>query len=364
MKNKYGYWTKERCIEFAKQAKSSAEVRKMSHSVYKKMREHGWFDDCHWLKVYNYKEKGYWNYEHCFEAALNCINRKVFKKNYPSAYEHARKNGWIDDYTWFPPKQVWGEQNYLVYSYEDKDNNIVYVGLTHDLYLRHRSHKLGFVYKGGKKYDSVYRHFNSIGKEVPEPRILIIELSAEDAQYYEDWYRNAYEANGWTLLNVRPTGVGKSSLGGSNLKWDREACYNEAKKYTTKIEFKRGCIGAYNNAIKYKWIDDYTWFEELVKPVGYWTYERVAEEAKKHATKKDFRTNSKGAYNAAIRNKWIGDLFPSNRKSAGYWNNYENCKKEALKYKTRAEFCNKCISAYQRANKNGWLDDFFGNKAA
>lgn len=351
-----GYWTKERCIEFAKQAKTSADVRRLSHTVYRKMRKNGWFDECDWLKVNNYKDKGYWDYEHCYEAALNCFNRKTFKKYYPAAYETARKNGWIADYSWFPPKKVWKESNYLVYAYEDTDNNVVYVGLTHDFYNRHRAHKLGFVYRGKTTYDSVYKHFNSIGKEVPEPRILISGLSAEQAQYYEDWYRNSYETICWTVLNVRPTGIGKSSLGGSTLKWDREACEKEARKYRTKAEFKRGCISAYQNAVKYDWIDTYDWFEEVTKPMGYWTYDRVAEVAKKYNSKKEFRENAKAAYSAAYKKGWLYDFFPMERKPTGYWTK-ERVLEEAKKYETRNEFYKKSCGAYGAARKNNWLDE-------
>ena len=44
------------------------------------------------------------------------------------------------------------------------------------------------------------------------------------------------------------------------------------------------------------------------------------------------------------------------RKVRGYWS-IDKLKEEALKYKTRGEFQKFSLSAYSIAHKNGWLDD-------
>lgn len=57
--------------------------------------------------------KGKWNYKTCYEEALKYKTRGEFKKNSPSAYVRARKQDWLDNYTWFdPPKTVvkWTEE--------------------------------------------------------------------------------------------------------------------------------------------------------------------------------------------------------------------------------------------------------------
>lgn len=51
------------------------------------------------------KPIGYWqNYDHCYEAAKECLYRSDFKRKYPQAYKTASKYGWIDDYDWLERK--------------------------------------------------------------------------------------------------------------------------------------------------------------------------------------------------------------------------------------------------------------------
>ena len=71
------------------------------------------------------------------------------------------------------------------------------------------------------------------------------------------------------------------------------------------------------------------------KPNGYWTYERVVEEAKKYETIMDFRNNSVYAYDVAKKNKWL-DKLPLKRLKTkdGTWTVYETVYNEAKKYKT------------------------------
>ena len=76
-------------------------------------------------------------------------------------------------------------------------------------------------------------------------------------------------------------------------------CYDAAKLCKTKSEFQKRFHGAFNSAVKNGWIKDYTWFVcDRHKPLK-WTKELILQEAKKYTTLADFRTKSKGAYNAS-----------------------------------------------------------------
>ena len=96
------------------------------------------------------------------------------------------------------------------------------------------------------------------------------------------------------------------------------------------------------------------------KPFGYWTNEKLAEEAKKHKTKKDFMNAENGAYQTACRKGIIHEIcahMVEIQKPHGYWNIKENCATEAKKYRTRKEFMKSSNGAYAGALKNGWLDE-------
>ena len=138
---------------------------------------------------------------------------------------------------------------------------------------------------------------------------------------------------------------------------DYEHCYEEAKKYKNRRRFQKGCNGAYNKTLKNGWLEDYTWFEEVKKPNGYWNKETCLEEAKKYSSKKEFKEKANGAYQFANKEGWLDD-YTWFKPLTGYWT-YEACKTEAAKYDTRGHFKIGACGAYTKSRVNGWLDDFF-----
>jgi len=107
-----------------------------------------------------------------------------------------------------------------------------------------------------------------------------------------------------------------------------------------------------------------------MKPRGYWTKERCAEEALKYESRIDFQRESTGAYLKAMRQNWLNEICYHMReikKKNNYWVK-ERCAEEALKYKTRKDFKNKCGTAYQKSHEGGWINEIcshmitFGNK--
>ena len=94
-------------------------------------------------------------------------------------------------------------------------------------------------------------------------------------------------------------------------KWNRETCYEEAKKHKTKGTFIENASGAYNAARKNGWLDDYTWFENGkengAEKRRKWNYEKCRNEAKKYTSRGEYAKNSKTAYQVARKNGWLGD---------------------------------------------------------
>ena len=95
----------------------------------------------------------------------------------------------------------------------------------------------------------------------------------------------------------------------------KENVFAEAKKYKTKIEFKKGCSGAYKSAYYNGWFADMPWLGKRSvcnfygkKPRGYWTRERVFEESKKYKTRSEFKKNCPCAYSAARQKGWLNEM--------------------------------------------------------
>lgn len=245
---------------------------------------------------------GKWNRITCKEEALKYKSASEFEVNSSSAYAAALRNGWLKDFTWFTAlHKEWDEQT---------------------------------CYKEAKKYKTRGEFFAGCSGAY---------IKALKTGWIDEY----------TWLKSRqnvPAGY-----------WDNyEHCYEEAKKYTSRSRFQKGSMGAYNKALKNGWLDDYTWLVEVHKPNGYWTYERCYEEAKKCSSKKEFKSLSNGAYQAAYKEGWMKD-YTWFELLTGYWT-YEACKEEASKYTKRFHFKKGCPGAFSKSRINGWLDEFFPPK--
>ena len=96
----FGKLTEEYCLNKAKECNSLAELRIKYPSVENKARKNDWLKNYTWF-IHKELPKGYWKYEHCYEKAKEYQTRGEFQKGCISAYDKARKNGWLNDYYWF-----------------------------------------------------------------------------------------------------------------------------------------------------------------------------------------------------------------------------------------------------------------------
>ena len=243
---------------------------------------------------------GKWNRKTCYIEAMKYKSASEFGKANGSAYDAARRNGWIKDYTWFDilwePK--WNEES---------------------------------CYQEAKKYKTR----GAFQKGAHGAYVKALEKGWLDVY---TWLRSR---------QTKPAGY-----------WDNyEHCYEEAKKYKSRRRFLKGCSGAYNKALKNGWLEDYTWFKEMKKPNGYWNQETCLEEAKKYSSKKEFKEKANGAYQFAYKEGWLDD-YTWFKPLTGYWT-YEACKAEASKYEKRSHFKAGARGAYTKARIKGWLDEFF-----
>lgn len=405
MKKKWNYNT---CYDEAKKYNSRSEFAAKSSASYKVACKNGWLSDYSWFED-KHKPNGYWTKERCYEEATKYKSKVEFQQKCGSAYVTAKKNGWIDDYTWFERPVVYNKK----WTYET-------------------------CLEEAKKYKTK------------------TEFKNNNSGAYNVAYRNGWLDDYTWLEDGNKIAVEKRR------KWNKETCCEEAKKYKTKVEFRRLSSGAYDAAYKNGWLKDFTWLEsgviskrriyvvyyyiddetnavyvglsnnmkrrhrqhckgtikhgvikydivykyfhdtlgkEVPEPIvlhkdiyakdaqeyekhyvekfknegklvlniakagslgafGKWTKEKTYEEAKKYKSRLGFERGNNSAYNAAKRNGWLdGYTWFTPSASISKWD-YEACYEEAKKYTSRSEFCNKCQIAYQTARKNGWLNDY------
>lgn len=136
------------------------------------------------------------------------------------------------------------------------------------------------------------------------------------------------------------------------IKWTEAALREEAKKYSSKRDFKKANPGAYGVLQKrYTHIRDEL-FDNLITK---WTIESATSVANKCSSRHEFCRYHSGAARFAKREGIFESLFGHVRN---YWNR-DSVIQESLKYKTKTEFCMGSSSAHQAARRLGILNELF-----
>lgn len=310
-----GYWTEARCESIARAYQRMYDFQTENYGAYNAAKRNGWLKNYTWLEmVYSsMKPRGYWNnYQNCYAEAQLHKTLHSFARKSGSAYNSALKHGWLDDYTWFEGERRKGKEHYT------------------------------------------YEICCELSK--------ICQNRTEFARKHPTAY-NVSNENGWldkfTWLKHKkrkmPVAQGYWSI--------YENCLNESLKYSKRSEFRKKSNSAYKSSVKNGWIDDFTWLEKWNNN-RIWTKEVCECESRRFDKLTNFRKECPRAYDAAIEHGWLKDYIWLERtiKPNGYWNE-TTCREEALKYKTLKLFREECGTAYNKAYQNDWLKDYTWLKA-
>ena len=94
------YWTKERVFEEARNYQTRGEFKKGNPTAYQVARKNGWLDEMDWF-IEGKRPDGYWTKERVFEKAREYKSKYEFCKGCASAYQVAKKNKWLEEMFWF-----------------------------------------------------------------------------------------------------------------------------------------------------------------------------------------------------------------------------------------------------------------------
>ena len=339
----HGYWTPDRIREISMKYDSRTAFKHGDNKAYQAAQQHGWLDEVcsHMTACYTT-----WSYESVMKEALKYEFRTAFEDCSPGAYAHAARNNYLDEAC--SHMSIIGNRcKRAIYALEFP-NNSVYVGLSFNPEGRLKKHGNSSNNKHVREYVKSQAYYHEVIFEGWYDQRNVKIAEEDTIRYYEDL--------GYNVLNIHKAG----GLGGSSIKWTKDEIHKVALNYNSRSEFCDAFGGAYGAARKYGWLDDVcSHMEPLIKPPGYWTYERVVKEALKYTNKTAFTVGSSRAYNLARLNGWLDEICShmiSINKPKGYWT-LERCFKEALKFTYKTDFHKTSSAAYHVLLKVRLLDD-------
>lgn len=95
-------WDKNKVIKESKKYSSRGEFMKNGGRAYQLAILNGWEDECFSHMVAKIKPFGYWDKSKVTQEAIKYTRRGDFQKGSGSAYQSAKRNGWLDEF--FPKK--------------------------------------------------------------------------------------------------------------------------------------------------------------------------------------------------------------------------------------------------------------------
>ena len=339
-------WTREKVLKEASKYETKSEFSKNCLGAYVAALKNGWINDKVWKEIK--KPDGYWDYNKCYNAARECKTNSEFFKKYPTAYEQSYKNKWLQEFDWLErrdkhPSGYWTEER----CYELAKR---YTTLKDFCDENPRAESAARRNNWIDSYTWLKRNRGPWTKDECREVAMLCKTVTE----FQEKYNGAYQAatkNRWTkeytwmIMNTR-------------LKWTKEKCQEASKSCKTLKEFYKKYAGAYDSAKRNNWLNEFTWLERNM-PSGYWTEETCYNAAKECKTLEEFKKKYSGGYDYAVRHKWTKTYtwFERTKNQPGYWT-YERCLECAKDCKSVKEFKTKYNKAYQAAIRNNWYKDY------
>lgn len=332
-----GYWTKEKCIESAKKYRTIKDWSLGDGAAYDFTKRNGWIKEAtkHMIQTFSHGELTIYTF--LLQHNIQFEYQKRFKQ-----LKHIKRlpfDFFLPEYNLVVEYQ--GRQHFETSKTSMYRKNLK---AQQERDARKKTYALEF----GLKY---------------------LDIDAEKSEEIEKSLTEKLEAiareKGGCLRLV------KRNLTDDELKtlttlgtWTKEEVLADAKKYQTVSNWKSSGNAACQIAYKRGWIKEAT--KHMVsphKPKGYWIKERVLQDAQKYTTKMEWFRGNQSAYAIANTNGWLTDATahmnkpkPISSKPKGYWSR-ERVFEDAKRYKTKMEWFRASRQAYRKAQSQGWLTE-------
>jgi superfamily II DNA or RNA helicase len=312
------------------------------------------------VKPNHYYEK--YTKEELHKVALEYNSRKEFNKGNWNACNVAFKNGWLDEFFTRKVKPK-------VYHKNMTKEEICEIATEYDSikeFQRGNITAYQVAFKNGwlDEFFTRKKKPNGYYKNITKEELRDIALKFNSRMKFRSSNSTAYQVafkNGWIdeffERKQKPKGYWQGLT--------KEELREVATEYDSRMDFMKGNISAYIVAVKMNWIDEF--FERMKKPNGFYknmTKEEIKNIATEYSTREEFQNSNNGAYQVALTNDWIDEIFERMKKPNGFYKNMtkEKMREIALEYDSISEFVKGNNSAYNVARKMNWIDEFFTRK--
>jgi len=326
-----GYWTFANLLADARQYSSRSEWKKNNASAYALAGAKGWLEPCceHMTRVR--KINGYWTKEKCMESARRYTTIVAWSLGDSAAYDAAKRRNWYREAT-----------KHMVKTYSHGEYTIYCFLLEHDIIfehqkrfddLKHKKHlpydfylpdyKLVIEYQGRQHFEasstSMFRknlpsqlRRDALKREYTKKvGLAYLEIKEQKTEEIEgtlvaELQAIAAASGNTTALVRRELTLEEQEVLANLGAWTRETVLADAQRYRSLAEWSNCGNAACQIAYKKGWIEEATrHMTPSQKPKGYWTRERVLDDAKHYKTKMEWFKASQSAYATAQAKGWL-----------------------------------------------------------
>ena len=291
-----GWWTEEHCKEVALLCKSNGELQRKFSGAYNAARKNGWMNSYTWFE--KKKDKKNYTKEQCKEIALKYNTLKDFRINEPYAYNRCIDKKWLKDFTWLKHKDTitWTPELCIEIAKKCKTRTEFH-------------NNCGGAWNAAKRFgcldeimkilpESVYHKMTQVWKYVIyvyediENKVAYVGLT-KNIQIRHSNHKEERDKVAKYFMDLNLI-VPEPRIVYENLSAD------EAKEKEAEVHFKYKNDG---------WIllDSEQNLGKLGGGIIKQTRKKVLKEASKYETKSEFSKNCLRAYVAELRNEYIND---------------------------------------------------------
>jgi len=297
MKTRKGrnYWNKENCMAVALKYTTRSEFKLDFPSAYISARRNGFIDEIcsHMIKLGDRCHRCIYSHEFSDNYVYvgltgNIKKRLIWRKNNPNdaVTKHISETGLIPNFIQLTDYIEINEASKLegIFLEKYKNNNWILLNVA----------KTGTI--GGN---------NLIWTKEKCGTVALKYNTRNDFRINSGSAYNSAQMNEW--LDDICSHMEKFKR---KIYWSFDKCEKEALKYNTKKEFKTKSSSAYSTSVKNGWVDKICkHMEKLPYNTVYWTKERCADVAQQCRTKTEFAKTYGGAYYNARKNNWLNEFF-------------------------------------------------------